>query len=50
MKYWSEIVELMDDEIREMVAGELAPCTEREFLGRYLELDPRFRAVIDQIG
>ena len=35
-------VELMDDEIREEVHAELAPCTETEFLKRYLELDEAF--------
>ena len=32
----------MDDDIREQVHGELAPCTPEEFLKRYLELDPEF--------
>lgn len=32
------IVGMMDDEIREAVHTELAPCTEAEFLARYLEL------------
>lgn len=32
----------MDDEIRETVHGELAPCSPEEFLIRYLELDPEF--------
>ena len=31
-------VALMDDEIREQVHSELAPCTEEEFLTRYQEL------------
>lgn len=35
---WDAIVEVMDDEIREKVHAELAPCTEEEFLARYLEL------------
>lgn len=35
---WDALVMLMDDEIRETVAAELAPCTEAEFLVRYLEL------------
>ena len=30
----------MDDETREQVAFELAPCTELEFLTRYLEIAP----------
>lgn len=32
------IVNYMDDESREQVNKELAPCTEQEFLTRYLEL------------
>lgn len=32
----------MDDEIREKVHMELAPCRPAEFLKRYLELDPDF--------
>ena len=32
------LVEYMDDEIREAVHRELAPCSEVEFLMRYLEL------------
>lgn len=35
---WAAIVQMMDDETRESVAEELAPCTEVEFLTRYLEL------------
>ena len=35
---WLKIVNAMDDEIREMVNAELAPCAEIEFLTRYLEL------------
>ena len=38
---------LMNDEIRERVAFELAPCTEEEFLKRYLEIDPDFQNVLD---
>lgn len=35
MKNFEELVNLMDDEIREQVHAELAPCTEEEFLKRY---------------
>lgn len=35
---WQVIVNLMDDDTREMVAEEMAPCTKQEFLMRYLEL------------
>ena len=36
------IASYMNDEIREQVHAELAPCTETEFLERYLELDEEF--------
>lgn len=36
----------MNDEIREKVHFELAPCTNEEFLKRYLELDPNFEKVL----
>jgi hypothetical protein len=35
---WDVIVSMMDDETREKVHFELAPCTEKEFLTRYLEI------------
>lgn len=38
---------MMDDDIRERVAFELAPCTNEEFLKRYLELAPDFQNVLD---
>ena len=41
------IVVLMDDVIREKVHGELAPCTNREFLVRYCELVPEFADVLN---
>lgn len=37
-KYWDVIVEFMDDDIQKQVHDELAPCTEADFLRRYLEL------------
>ena len=37
---WDAITNAMDDETRETVAAELAPCSEEEFLLRYLELAP----------
>lgn len=37
---WEAVVEAMDDATREAVHAELAPCTELEFLRRYLELSP----------
>lgn len=33
----------MDDEIREKVHFELAPCTNKEFLKRYCEYDETFK-------
>lgn len=36
----------MDDNIREQVHYELAPCTPEEFLIRYLDLDPVFEMVL----
>lgn len=46
MKYWDSIVNLMDDDMRERVHGEMAPCTEQKFLSRYLEYVPEFEDVI----
>lgn len=37
---WETVVEFMDDETREAVHSELAPCTNLAFLRRYLELAP----------
>ena len=36
----------MDDDIREKVHYELAPCTSEEFLKRYIELDPDFEKLL----
>lgn len=35
---WDALVNLMDDDLREQVHQELAPCTNAEFLKRYAEL------------
>lgn len=40
------IVTYMNDEIREDVHVELAPCTPEEFLRRYVELDPDFKELL----
>lgn len=45
-KNWDAIVNLMDDDIREKVHFERAPCTEEAFLQRYLQLDPDFENVL----
>lgn len=37
-----EIVSYMDDNIREKVHFEFAPCTHEEFLRRYIVLDPEY--------
>lgn len=36
----------MDNDKRERVHSELAPCEPEEFLKRYLELDPDFENVL----
>lgn len=43
---WFAIVEFMNDEVRERVHFELAPCTNEEFLKRYLELDTEFEELL----
>lgn len=40
------IATYMDDNKREQVHFELAPCEPEEFLKRYLELDPDFENVL----
>ena len=40
------IATYMNDEIREQVHMELAPCTPEEFLRRYVELDPNFEDLL----
>ena len=40
------IATYMDDDIRETVHAELAPCTNDEFIARYLELDPDFEELL----
>ena len=37
-----EIAVYMNDDIREQVHAELAPCTPKNFLTRYLQLDCKF--------
>lgn len=37
---WDALVNLMDDDAREQVHDELAPCTDAEFLARYMEIAP----------
>ena len=37
LENWDIAVEMMDDEIRERIHAELAPCSEEEFLAAYME-------------
>ena len=41
------IASYMDDDKREHVHFELAPCEPEEFLKRYLELDPDFEELLN---
>lgn len=45
-KVMDAIAALMDDEIRERVHYELAPCSNEAFLKRYCELQPEFIDVL----
>ena len=38
--WWTIITDSMDDETREAVALDLAPCTDEEFLAEYLRRAP----------
>ena len=50
-EFMNTISTYMDDEIREKVHFELAPCTNEEFLKRYIELDYHFEKVLyDEFG
>ena len=40
------IATYMDDEMRETVHNEIAPCTNEEFLKRYCELDENFEELL----
>ena len=46
---WNAITSYMDDDIREQIHGELAPCTEEAFWARYVELDPE-NEILDIVG
>lgn len=45
-KTMDAIAAYMDDDKREKVHFELAPCEPEEFLQRYLELDPEFKKLL----
>lgn len=34
---WEAVVNLMDNDVREAVTGDMAPCGEEEFLAEYLK-------------
>lgn len=40
----------MDNDIREQVHFELAPCKPEEFLKRYIELDPEFKNILKEFS
>lgn len=42
-----DIAIYMDDDIREQVHNELAPCAPEEFLRRYVELSPNFKKFLE---
>ncbi len=48
MKNWKALVELMDDEIREEL-HQIGYETEEDFLKAYLEKDPDFEKVLEQV-
>jgi len=43
---WDAIATYMIDDIREQVNAELAPCSQDEYMRRYLELDPEFAELL----
>lgn len=45
-EFLNDMAVYMDDDKRERVHFELAPCEPEEFLKRYLEIDPDFEAVL----
>lgn len=40
---------IMDKDIREKVHYELAPCTNEQFINRYLEYDPSFKTIYEEV-
>ena len=45
---WDAIVGYMDDDIRENVHNDLAPCSEEEFLDEYVNRDPEFEKLLHE--
>lgn len=43
------LVVIMNTDIREKVHDELAPCTNEEFIVRYLEYDPSFKTIYEEV-
>lgn len=48
-RMWDTVASYMDDDIREELHVELCPCSNEEFLARYLERDPDFKKILDEI-
>ena len=45
LAHWDTLAYYMDDEIREAVHCDMAPCDELEFLAEYLKRDPENLAI-----
>ena len=39
---YDEVVDMMDDEIRESLHFKMAPCEPQKFVDAYVEIDPNF--------
>jgi len=39
---YDEVVDMMNDEIRESLHTKLAPCNEQDFVDAYVKIDPNF--------
>ena len=48
-RMWDTVASYMDDDIREELHVELCPCSNEEFLARYLERDPDFIKILEEI-
>ena len=46
-KLMNAIASYMDDEIREELHNEIAPCEPEEFLKKYMEHDPDFEELLE---
>lgn len=44
--YWTEIISIMDDTLREKISFDEAPCTREHFLRKYCETEPTFEQVL----